>query len=290
MIGTLVVFYLFLGGCGAGVLGATSAWSLVFHRSLDRTLGQTRAFESLMTRCYVAGFAMLGVAALCLLLDLGRPEYAYLLFIQPTTSVLSFGSYTLLVSLVVGGFLVVANLFYVPFVSAFARKIAEIICIVASVCLMTYTGVYVACVEAVALWNNVAIPALFALSSASSGLSVMFIAAPFVCDWWLLDGWIARLHRIHLGVLALELIALAAFMLAAFLSPSASESLRLLLGSDMFGWWFLVVVVGMGVLIPLAVEALMAVSGRSFKLLPVDVLCILGGLALRFCVIWSGTH
>ena len=57
MIGALVIFYLFLGGCGAGVLGATSAWSLAFHRSLDRTLSQTRAFESLMTRCYVAGFA-----------------------------------------------------------------------------------------------------------------------------------------------------------------------------------------------------------------------------------------
>ena len=127
---------------------------------------------------------MLCVAALCLLLDLGRPEFAYLLFTQPTTSVLSFGSYTLLASLIVGGFLVVANLFYVPFVHARARKIAEVACIVASVCLMTYTGVYVACMEAVALWNNIAIPVLFALSSASSGLSVMFIAAPFVCDWW----------------------------------------------------------------------------------------------------------
>ena len=41
MIGALVIFYLFLGGCGAGVLGATSAWSLAFHRSLDRTLSQS---------------------------------------------------------------------------------------------------------------------------------------------------------------------------------------------------------------------------------------------------------
>ena len=64
----------------------------------------------------------------------------------------------------------------------------------------------------------------------------------------------------------------------------------MLLGGEVFGGWFLVVVVGMGVLAPLSVETLMAVSGRSFKLLPVDVLCILGGLALRFCVIWSGTH
>lgn len=290
MLGTLVVFYLFLGGCGAGVLCATSATSLVFHRSLDRTLMQTYAFDSLKARCYVVGFAMLCVAALCLLLDLGRPEHAYLLFTQPTTSILSFGSYVLLASLLVGGFLVVANLFYLPRLHARARKIAEVVCVVASICLMVYTGVYVACMEAVPLWNNVAVPALFLFSSASSGLSVAFIVIPFVHDWWLLDRWIAALHRIHLGVLVLELIALAAFVLGAFLSPSAGESLGLLLGGEVFGWWFLVVVVGMGVLIPLAVEVLMAVTSRTFKLLPVDVLCILGGLALRFCVIWSGMH
>ena len=290
MLGTLVIVYLFLGGCGAGVLCAAATWSLAFHRSLDRTLDQTHAFESLRARCYVAGFAMLCLAALCLLLDLGRPDHAYLLFTQPTTSILSFGSYMLLASLVVGGFLVVANLFYLPRVPALARKVAEVACIVASSCMMVYTGVYVACVEAVPLWNNVAIPALFALSSVSSGLSAVFVAAPFVRDWWLLDRWIALLHRAHLWVLVAEAAALAAFVLAAYTSPSAGESLELLLGGGAFGGWFVVVAVGMGVLVPLAVEALMAVSDRALRLLPVDVLCILGGLALRFCVIWSGMH
>ena len=290
MLGTLVVFYLFLGGCGAGVLCATAATSLAFHRSLDRSFQQTDAFDSLKARCYVAGFAMLCVAALCLLLDLGRPEFAYLLFTQPTTSILSFGSYALLASLAIGGFLAVANLFYLPFVHAPARKVAEVACVVVSVCMMAYTGVYVACVEAVALWNNVAIPALFVLSSASSGLSVVFIVAPFVRDWWLLDRWIEALHRVHLGVLALEVVALAVFVLAAALSPVSSESLGLLLESDVCGGGFVIGVVGMGVLVPLAVEALMAVTGRALRLLPVDVLCILGGLALRFCVIWSGVH
>ena len=170
-----------------------------------------------------------------------------------------------------------ANLFYVPFVHARARKIAEVACIVASVCLMTYTGVYVACMEAVALWNNIAIPVLFALSSASSGLSVMFIAAPFVCDWWLLDRWIAGLHRVHLAVLALELVALAAFVLAAFPEPFGER-----VASDAAGRRGLRRVVprrrgGHGRARAPVGETLMAVSGRSFKLLPVDVLCILAG-------------
>lgn len=290
MLGTLVVVYLFLGGCGAGIVCATSAWSLAFHRSLNRTQAQTKAFDSLKARCYAAGFVVLCVAALCLLLDLGRPEFAFRLFTQPTSSILSFGSFTLLASLLVSGFLAAANLLYLPRVHAQARKVAEALCIVAAVCLMVYTGVYVACVEAVPLWNNATIPVLFALSSMSSGLSAVFIAVPFVRDWRLLDRWVAVLHRTHLGVLVLEAAVLAAFVAVSLLNPFAGESLAVLLSWEGFGGWFFVAVVGMGVLVPLAVEAFMAVVRRSLRLLPVDVLCILGGLALRFCVIWSGMH
>ena len=289
MPGTLVVVYLFLGGCGAGVMCATSLWSLVFHRSMGRSLAQTRAFDCLKARCYVAGFAALCMAALCLLLDLGRPQFAFLLFTQPTTSILSFGSFVLLASLLVGGFLAAANLLYLPAVHALARKVAEAACVVLSVCLMVYTGVYVACVEAVPLWNNVAIPALFALSSASAGLSTVFIAAPFVRDWRLLERWLTALHRVHLGVLALEAVTLGAFLLVAYVDPYAGESLALLFEGGL-GGWFVVGVVGMGIAAPLAVEAFMAVTRRAMVLLPIDVLCIIGGLALRFCVIWSGMH
>lgn len=289
MLGTLVVVYLFLGGCGAGVMCATSLWSLVFHRSMGRSLAQTRAFDCLKARCYVAGFAALCMAALCLLLDLGRPQFAFLLFTQPTTSMLSFGSFVLLASLLVGGFLAAANLLYLPAVHALARKVAEAACVVLSVCLMVYTGVYVACVEAVPLWNNVAIPALFALSSASAGLSTVFIAAPFVRDWRLLERWLTALHRVHLGVLALEAVTLGAFLLVAYVDPYAGESLALLFEGGL-GGWFVVGVVGMGIAAPLAVEAFMAVTRRAMVLLPIDVLCIIGGLALRFCVIWSGMH
>ncbi len=290
MLGTLVIVYLFLGGCGAGVLCATALWSLAFHRSLDRSRVETRAFDSLKARCYAVGFLALCVAALCLLLDLGRPEFAFLLFTQPTTSILSFGSFVLLASLALGAFLTAANALYLPFVHAPARKAAEALCAAASVCLMVYTGVYVACVEAVPLWNNVSIPALFALSSASAGLSAVFVAAPFIRDWRLLERWLTALHRVHLAVLVLEAVALAAFVLAAFLDPFAGKSLDVLMGGESLGGWFVVVAVGMGIAAPLATEAYRALARRSVELLPVDVLCILGGLALRFCVIWAGMH
>ena len=74
MLGTLVVLYLFLGGCGAGVMFVTAAWSLAFHRTRTRTQEQTAAFGDLKARCYGIGFVMLCLAALCLLLDLGSPR------------------------------------------------------------------------------------------------------------------------------------------------------------------------------------------------------------------------
>lgn len=97
MLGTLVVLYLFLGGCGAGVMFVTAAWSLAFHRTRTRTQEQTAAFGDLKARCYGIGFVMLCLAALCLLLDLGRPELAFLLFTRPTLSILSFGSFLSLI-------------------------------------------------------------------------------------------------------------------------------------------------------------------------------------------------
>ena len=126
-----------------------------------------------------------------------------MLFTRPTLSILSFGSFTLLASILVSGFLAVANLMYVPFVRAGARKAAEAACLAVSLCMMAYTGVYVGWIEAVALWNNAATPALFALSSLSAGVSTVFVIAPFVRDVTRLSGWMLLLHRVHLAVLVL---------------------------------------------------------------------------------------
>lgn len=290
MFGTLVVLYLFLGGCGAGIMLVTAAWSLAFHRSARRTQVQTNAFDDLKARCFGAGFVVLCLAALCLLLDLGRPDRAFMLFTRPTLSILTFGSFTLLANLLVGAFLTAANLLYLPHVHARARKAAEVVCIAASLLMMGYTGVYVASIEAVALWFNVAVPALFVLSSLSAGFSAVFILGSFARDAHLLKAWTLRLHRDHLVVLALEAAALVAFLALAFADPFAHASLGLLLDPNGLGPWFVIGLCALGLAVPLVAEAYQALARSVLRLLPVDVLCILGGLILRFCVVWSGMH
>lgn len=290
MFGTLVVLYLFLGGCGAGILFVTASWSLMFHRSGRRSQIETNSFDALKARCYGIGLLVLCLAGLCLLLDLGYPERVFLLFTQPTISILSFGSFALLADILVGGFLAAANVLYLPFVHAKVRKVAEVLCVVVSFLMMAYTGVYVSSIEAVALWNNMAIPALFVLSSLSAGLSVVFIVMPFIRDTTLLENRALDLHRVHLATLVLELIALAAFLALAFANSYALPSLELLLNFESLGAWFFVGLVGLGLSIPLVAEVFTAVMKRVIRLLPVDVLCIAGGLILRFCVVWSGMH
>ncbi|MFQ9677521.1 MAG: NrfD/PsrC family molybdoenzyme membrane anchor subunit, partial [Eggerthella lenta] len=171
-------------------------------------------------------------------------------------------------------FLAVANLMYVPFVRAGARKAAEAACLAVSLCMMAYTGVYVGWIEAVALWNNAATPALFALSSLSAGVSTVFVIAPFVRDVTRLSGWMLLLHRVHLAVLVLELVMLAGFVAFGFSNPFARESLAILF--DPSGAARTIGAVGSGRRSVVTVTKLVRAAGE---------LLYTRRLVLRFCVV-----
>ena len=94
----------------------------------------------------------------------------------------------------------------------------------------------------------------------------------------------------YLAVLVLELVMLAGFVAFGFSNPFARESLAILFDPSGLGPWFVVGLVGLGLLVPLAVEVFVTVTKRLVRALPVDLLCIAGGLVLRFCVVWSGMH
>lgn len=290
MLGSFVVLYLFLGGCGAAVLGTTALWSLLFSHTRTRSALQSRVFAGLRGRLYAVSFAVLGVAALCLLFDLGRPDRVLLLFIRPTASLITVGTFVLAACLGLGGFLAVANLLFERQVPSKARKAAEVLAIAPAVVMLLYTGLYMAWMEAVPLWSNGALPVLFALSSLSSGLSLVLITASFMRDWKQLSGWVEALRHLHCGVLVLEAVALAAFVALAAAQPFAVRSLAELFDPATLGPWF---VVGFGVLglaAPFAAECLApSLKGPTAPLLA-EVLCVSGGLILRFCLVLAGSH
>ncbi len=290
MLGIFVVLYLFLGGCGAAVLGIAAIWSLLFSHTLTRSGLQSHAFAMLRGCLYAVSFAMLVVAALCLLFDLGRPDRMLLLFTRPTMSLITVGSFVLLACLAMSGFLAVANLLLESQMPSAVRKAVEALSLVPSLVMIVYTGLYMAWMEAVPLWSNGALPWLFALSSLSSGLSLVFVAMSFARDWKLLSGWVRALRRLHCVVLVLEAVALGAFVALAVANPFAAASLAYLLDPAALGPWF---VVGFGVLglaVPLAAEFLAPSLKNATAPLFAEVLSMSGGLILRFCLVLAGSH
>lgn len=221
MVGSFVVLYLFLGGCGAAVVLVAAIWSLLFGRTRTRTAEQTRAFTALRARLFAAGLVLLVLGSLCLLLDLGRPERFILLFVCPTASVISAGTFLLSGCILAAALLAVADFALVRWMSRGARRVLEAAAAALACGVMLYTGLYMAWLEAVPLWNNAALPVLLALSSASSGAAVVMLAVPFGRDWRLLSGWVRALRRAHCAVLVLEALALAAFF-----GDRGSRSLR----------------------------------------------------------------
>lgn len=289
MLGIFVVLYLFLGGCGAAAMGATAAWSLLFAGTHTRTAEQTRAFGHMSQMLYGASFIVVVMAALCLLLDLGRPERVLLLFIRPTLSLLSVGSFILLGCLLCGAGLLLISVNCPGRPTALGRKALEVVCIVLAVGMLFYTGLYLAWL-AVPLWNNAALPLLLALSSLSSGLALVLVVAPFCLDWRLLSGWVNLLHKTHGWVLLLELVVFVVFMALAVLDPFAHASLALLFDGGGLRPWLLVGFVGMGLGIPLAAEVFRALLPAPAVMFAAELFCIVGGLILRFCLVMSGTH
>ena len=274
MLGSFVVLYLFLGGCGAGVLLTASLWSLLFYGTHTRTFEQSRAFGALAGKLYAGGFLLLAAAALCLLLDLGRPQRFLLLFVRPTPSLLSVGSFVLLASLLCAGVLAAIHFAAILRAPSAVRKGLEGACTVLATALMVYTGLYMAWMEAVPLWNNAAV----------------LLTAPFSRDWPLLGGWADALHRVHCLVLALEAAALVAFVGLAALSPFARPSLGLLLAPEGLGAWFIGGFAIAAVALPLVAEVARGVTRTAAPLLASEVLCVLGGLILRFCLVLAGSH
>lgn len=290
MLGSLVTLYLFLGGCGAGVLLVGSLWSLQFCRVRDRGPREATAFDAMTGRLYLAGAVMLVVAALCLLLDLGMPQRFLLLFLRPTFSLLSVGSFILLGGLLCACFLVFARFFTHVTVPAALCRVVEAACAVLALLLMGYTGVYLAWMEAVPLWNNLALPVLFVLSSASSGIAVALMAIPFGRDWKLLRHGTGTLRRIHGIVLTLELVAVVLFVVLAAFNRFAQPSLAVLLGPTELGPWFIVGFFGAGVVVPLGAEIAARVLHADAPWFAPEVLCVFGGLILRFCLVLAGSH
>lgn len=288
MFNMLVILYLFFGGCGGGLLLIVSAWSLFFHRHRHRSKESTKTFDDIKKIGYTSGFLLVALASACLLFDLGRPQNILVLFIQPSFSVLSIGTFILTATLILSFLLMVTNQITTR-VSSKIKKAAEVLCAVSSSLLIVYVGVFLQNMATVPFWSSYAIPVLFAFSSLSTGAALVFLILPLKGSYAWQEREAHWLHVCHRVFVVLELLTLIVLIGQAVLNERAGTSLALLFGPD-FVLWFIVGALGFGIVAPLLGELVYSLQKRKALLPFFSVLCLIGGFCLRYCIVSVGAH
>lgn len=291
MYSELIIIYLFLGGAASGAFLVMAIWSLTFHRR-EQHLHDRRlrlAFRVMKRIVYTASFVLLIIAMGCLFADLKVPSKVLLLLLRPQPTPLTFGFFVLSLQALIGAALVAANVLRPRLMNGHVKATLEWVCVFTSLAVMAYTAVYLFNQKAVALWNSPWLIALFLCSSTSSGISVVLLCNWFVQGKTLLLRAARPLQRAHIAVLIAEALALATYGAAVLANPDTAHSLALLREPGLLQTG-LVGAVGMGIVAPLALETY-ALTYKSWRAIPVsDVICLVGGFCLRWCLIMGGAH
>lgn len=301
MFGELVVGYLFLGGAGAGALAMSSLFDLAWVRTPFGTTARVSVDEAspaerTISFGVLAGLAALVLGALFLLFDLGRIDRVEALFLRPSATYLTVGSYALAALALLGAFLAAVRFAYLPLIARSVVRAAEALSVLVGIVVMLYTGLLLQDAAGVAFWHSPLVPVLFALSSLSCGAAVLLIAALFVEPDERVDRMARMLARIDAVVIVLEVAAAALFAGLALASahPAESASAMRLVCGDLAAWWW----VGFalcGLVVPLAVEAALFLRRRDAQVVRAAfavaaVLVLVGGFSMRSAVVEAGAH
>ncbi len=166
-----------------------------------------------------------------------------------------------------------------------------------------YTGVLLGVLSARPFWNNPMLPMLFLLSAVQTGAAGIcffgcFLKAPrgghdeeFEANKFLIS-------TIDFTMMIFSLIAVFLFVMGLYIAPRSSVAAASLIMGGEFTFLFWLVAVGVGILIPMVIEAY-ELTPHFLKRVPlrehnrylsgaVAVFVLLGGLTLRYVVVYAG--
>jgi formate-dependent nitrite reductase membrane component NrfD len=282
-----VPVYLFLGGWVAGSM-VLSGW---FMRQ-GRRPGQGSVGFALPW----LGLVLLSLGMGALFLDLEHKLYVWRMYLtfQPA-SPMSWGGWILILVYPVLLLGAVASippdlLSGRPAIAGLAARLRNpvtagrlgTVSVIAGVALGVYTGILLSSLGARPLWASAALGPLFLVSGLSTGAAFAHLVARDPDEQ-------ASLLRADNVFLVVEL-ALIGLILIGLLTASAvhANAAQLLLGGP-YTAVFWVFVVGLGILLPLVLQTLMA-SHRIPHTVVAPLLVIGGGLALRFVIVYAGQY
>lgn len=285
MFNMLTICYLFLGGTGAGALAVLSV--LECARALRwRALAMPEEF---FARAWPVCAVALAVGILCLLADLGRPDRLLLLIASPTPTAMALGSFALVAALGCAVAFSAAALLDTVRPPRAAVAVLAAIGTVAAAVVAVYTGVLLEGLASVLLWQTPLVVLLFALSSASCGVAVAFLAASFVETRHPYRGPLVWLARVDGGIVIVEAVCLAAFVTLALAGEGTAAGARALAFGELAPvFWGVLAVCGLAV--PLVLERFLTHGNSRTQLLWIATLLLVGGFALRWCVVGAGAY
>lgn len=278
--------YLFLGGLAAGIL---------FFASLYTILGKEDKYPTAVKRApFIAPIAIM-IGLFFLVIDLKHMLYFWQLYLSfRITSPMSWGAWTLLLITpisIVWCASFIKELYpnwdwkypILNKLEAFViknRKSLAWIQIVLAVILGIYTGILLSAFNARPLWSTSILGPLFLTSGLSTGAAAII--------WMSRDKQERKVFsRIDMLLIIIEIV-LITHMFMGFLASNAAqvESVKLFMGGE-FTAVFWVFVMGLGLIIPLILEAI-ELKGVHIPAYIPAILVIIGGLLFRFIMVEAG--
>ena len=239
--------------------------------------------EEFFARAWPMCTVTLATGMLCLLVDLGRPDRLLGLFASPAPSVMAAGSFALVAALAcAAAFSLGALLDTVRLPRAAVLALAAAGALSAAVT-ATYTGALLQSLASVLLWRTSLVPVLFVLSSASCGIATAFLAASFVETRHPYRGPLVWLARIDGGIVVVEAGCLSAFVLLAFAGEETAAAARALAFRELAPVFW-------GVLAACVLERFLTHGNSRTQLLWIAALLLVGGFALRWCIVGAGAY
>ena len=240
-------------------------------------------------------FLAIAVGGAILVVDLGRPLQFWRAFVNVRTSWISWGAWSDLIFLTVGGLLVLpalslggsepfSGLGWDPHGGDGAGLALEIVAGVAAVVVMTYAGAVLARPRSIPYWNSPAVPLQFLLSSAATSVAVVLLIEVIAGEP------VSAGQMVLMAVLTSGMfVAVGVHLLTRSGTPGKKESLDRLLRGQYRGVFVGVVFVG-GTAAPAVLGFAGAAAPGARDLLAVAscVLLVVGGFFLRLITLRVG--
>lgn len=308
MFNSLIIAYLFLGGFGAGafiltvVLGwLPLTWFGIQDPSRDAQLRDLHEQIGL-----VVALGALGLGMVALFIDLGSRAFRFYFALNGLgASWLSNGALSLALLAFFGLVLLLHKMGFLS-LSHIIITVVKVLGLIAAIFVMLYTGAFLYSMgNAIPLWNTLALPALFCLSSLSCGIAAHILIAVYykTPDH---SGIERFLNRSEVIILAVELLVAGLFAWLAygqqlFMPELATTPAPNKFGSQLFLAFdpslpqFFYAYLLIGLVIPLVAGIAEWVTSsdqsNSRKLKSFAAACILvGAFCLRFAVVTDAYH